>query len=82
MVICEARRQSYIGEVAVDRGKGENIGVEVDGFIKEKPGLNTRCDHGWRGFQERECREINWRLCHVGEEMEPSSQKVHLPPYH
>ena len=41
MVICEARRQSYIGEVAVDRGKGENIGVEVDGFIKEKPGLNT-----------------------------------------
>ena len=41
MAICEARRQSYIGEVAVDRGTGENIRVEVDGFIKEKPGLNT-----------------------------------------
>ena len=40
MVICDARRQSYIGEVAVDRGTGENIGVEV-GFIEEKPGLNT-----------------------------------------
>ena len=40
MVICEARRQSYIGEVAIDRGKGENIAVEA-GFIKEKPGLNT-----------------------------------------
>ena len=82
MVICDARRQSYIGEVAIDRGTGENIGVEVDGFIKEKPGLNTE-DVIMVGGDSRNVNVGKYTgVFATLEKREPSSQKVHLPPYH
>ena len=39
-MITDAVRQSYVGEVIVDRGTGGNIGDGLTEFVENKPGLN------------------------------------------
>ena len=39
-VIADAMRQSYLGEISVDKGTGEVIGDGIADFIEKKNGLN------------------------------------------